>query len=183
MTDKGKDITTHHLHGNLSPRERFENTRLKCNKCSSQNPGTFIFCSKCGSRIARLCPYCKDTHGLNATLCPRTGEPIGAGATPTERSKNIKTTLVAGAAALALLASGCASTLKENRKDIAGIGWGCNPILPIPAMGCYVGTNNEATNPESERYIIESFKEKYGIQPAFNNILPKFRCGSTESRR
>ena len=84
-----------------------------------------------------------------------------------------------GAAALALLASGCASTLKENRKDIAGIGWGCNPILPIPAMGCYVGTNNEATNPESERYIIESFKEKYGIQPAFNNILPKFRVANS----
>ena len=62
-----------------------------------------------------------------------------------------------GAAGLALLASGCAPTLKETRQDVASIDWDCNPILPIllnenNINGYYgLGYNNLLANDSIQR--------------------------------
>jgi hypothetical protein len=73
---------------------------------------------------------------------------------------------------LAGLLSGCAPALKETKQDVAQINWGCNSILPIPTEGCYTGTNNQASysHPGNERWVIDSFRDLYGLSPAFNTI-------------
>jgi len=61
----------------------------------------------------------------------------------------------------------CAPTLKETRQDVAAIKWDCNPILPIPSVGCYVGTNYEFSWVGSATFIFNGFKKTYGITPTF----------------
>jgi hypothetical protein len=81
-----------------------------------------------------------------------------------------------GKAALGLagLLTGCSPTLKETRKDVESIKWDCNPILPIPAEGCYAATNEEIYWLGEEKRIVTNFRESYGIPPAFNNARGKY---------
>ena len=73
----------------------------------------------------------------------------------------------AGSAALSLESLiGCAPTLKETREDVVKINWDCNPILPIPAKGCYTGTNYQA----HPGHVARFFQRYYGILPTFHAI-------------
>jgi hypothetical protein len=97
-----------------------------------------------------------------------------------------------GAAAAVYLKSfsGCASFPKETREDVAKIKWDCNPILPIPKIGCYTGTNKQGqfisgfykkrsdgtfelrttAVPIAKRdnEVVDFFKKHYGILPTFH---------------
>jgi hypothetical protein len=50
-----------------------------------------------------------------------------------------KATALAGTAYGLESVIGCAPTLKETRGNLVDQKWDCNPILPIPAEGCYIG--------------------------------------------
>ena len=73
-----------------------------------------------------------------------------------------------GAAAGAGILGGCAILPKDSREDVANIEWDCNPILPIPKNGCYIGTNIQVkgivTNAAA---AIGYFKIRYGVYPTF----------------
>lgn len=59
---------------------------------------------------------------------------------------------------------GWAALSKETRGDVANIKWECNPILPIPDIGSYIGTNWTL----GADWVAETFKNQYGIPIAFN---------------
>ncbi len=59
---------------------------------------------------------------------------------------------------------GWAALSKETREDVANIKWECNPILPIPDIGSYTGTNWTL----GADWVAETFKNQYGIPIAFN---------------
>jgi hypothetical protein len=80
------------------------------------------------------------------------------------RRKFLQKTLALGTAlSLETLLGGCA-TLHEPRQEVRNQQWDCNPVLPIPEEGCYVG-----------------FHYLGGIGPAFTNKFWKDKIGKTPS--
>jgi hypothetical protein len=94
-------------------------------------------------------------------------------------------------AGLAGLLSSCAPSLRETRQDVINQKGDCNPILPIPAEGCYTGTNYQpapyvssysrtpdgrmllTAHPPGEREeerVIDGFINRYGMVPTFHAI-------------
>jgi hypothetical protein len=59
---------------------------------------------------------------------------------------------------------GCATLSKETREDVANIQWECNPILPIPDIGAYTGTNWQL----GPAWVAETCKNQYSLPIAFN---------------
>jgi hypothetical protein len=70
---------------------------------------------------------------------------------------------------------GCAPTLKELRTDVAKINWDCNPTLPIPAEGCYIGGYRSGRFGFDNKVNYESYGKAAGKMPAFWDIsIQKF---------
>jgi hypothetical protein len=65
--------------------------------------------------------------------------------------------------AFGLFSQSCGPSLKEVNKDAASIRYDCNPILPIPAAGCFTGTNIQDLI-----WTVKLFPKTYGLNPAFN---------------
>jgi hypothetical protein len=82
-----------------------------------------------------------------------------------DRRQFLKQTGLA-AVGLAGLLQGCALTLRETRQEAAQINWDCNPVLTIPAVGCYTGTNLQTLS----ELISRRFENLYGITPTFHAI-------------
>ena len=94
----------------------------------------------------------------------------------------IKMVGLAGALFASQKITGCTS-FRESRHEVSSIPWKCNPILPIPKDGCYVGTNLQGNSST----IGTLFKEKFGISPtlhavgfgkaaATNEVFPRTWC-------
>jgi hypothetical protein len=70
--------------------------------------------------------------------------------------------------------SGCA-TLREPRQELRSQQWNCNPVLPIPQEGCYIGFLNQSAN--YGQRLAEYYLEKVGKIPAFTDIS-RWKFGS-----
>jgi hypothetical protein len=66
------------------------------------------------------------------------------------------------AAGLVGIALGCGPSLKEVNRSVEDVVYESNPIVPIPKIGCYTGTNKQWNTAATEE-----FPEKYGIPAAF----------------
>jgi hypothetical protein len=86
--------------------------------------------------------------------------------------------------------TGCATLPNEAKQDISQTTWECNPILPIPSVSCYTGTNfqgkqigftmqktesgtflvtpKRASGDVDPKEAINIFIMNYGIKPTFH---------------
>jgi hypothetical protein len=87
------------------------------------------------------------------------------------RRKFLQNSLALGTAlSLESLLGSCA-TLREARQEVRNQQWSCNPILPIPKEGCYVGFyDGGLTAFEPARRVVEYYRTKLGKVPAFVDI-------------
>ena len=75
--------------------------------------------------------------------------------------------VLAGSAAIYFKSlTGYAALSKETRDSVASIKWDCNPILPIPNIGAYTGTNWQL-GPD---WVAETCKNQYRMPIAFNSF-------------